>query len=73
MKNAKSMSYRMPDDIIVHDSGHLTAAFLKQAGVDVAFAPLGERGIHGNRHMMMLEKNNDVIAEFIHRWVLGNI
>jgi pimeloyl-ACP methyl ester carboxylesterase len=59
-------SYHSPFD-------HLTSAFLKQAGVDVEFAPLGERGIHGNGHMMMLEKNNEVIAEFIHRWVLDNI
>jgi hypothetical protein len=59
-------SYHSPFD-------HLTAVFLKQAGVDVEFAPLGERGIYGNGHMMMLEENNDVIAEFIHRWILANI
>jgi pimeloyl-ACP methyl ester carboxylesterase len=52
---------------------HLTAAFLKQAGVSVEFAPLAEHGIHGNGHMMMLEENNDVIAEFIHQWISNHI
>jgi pimeloyl-ACP methyl ester carboxylesterase len=56
-------SYHSPFD-------HLTAAFLEQAGVPVEYVPLGTRGIHGNGHMMMLEKNNAVIAEFIHRWLL---
>ncbi|MFP3042528.1 alpha/beta fold hydrolase [Treponema primitia] len=55
-------SYHSPFD-------HLTAAFLKQAGVSVDFVPLAEKGIHGNGHMMMLEKNSDVIAELIHHWL----
>jgi pimeloyl-ACP methyl ester carboxylesterase len=59
-------SYHAPFD-------HLTAAFLKQAGVAVDFVPLATQGIHGNGHMLMLEKNNGVIAEFIHRWIFGNI
>jgi pimeloyl-ACP methyl ester carboxylesterase len=52
---------------------HLTAAFLKQAGVQADFVPLAAQGIHGNGHMMMLEKNNDVIAKFIHRWLLDKV
>lgn len=30
-------------------------------------------GIHGNAHMMMLEKNNLEIAEFIAKWADQNI
>ena len=30
---------------------------------------LGAMGIHGNGHMMMLEKNSDQIAEVMERWV----
>jgi pimeloyl-ACP methyl ester carboxylesterase len=59
-------SYHSPFD-------HLTAAFLKQAGVQVDFTPLADQGIHGNGHMMMIEKNNEVIAEFIHQWVSKHV
>jgi pimeloyl-ACP methyl ester carboxylesterase len=44
-------SYHAPYD-------HCTSAFLRQAGVAHAFVSLAEAGIHGNGHMMMLEKNN---------------
>jgi pimeloyl-ACP methyl ester carboxylesterase len=37
---------------------HCTAAYLKQAGVNVDFERLADHGIEGNGHMMMLEKNN---------------
>jgi hypothetical protein len=30
---------------------------------------LGEEGIHGNGHMMMLEKNSDAVAARIENWV----
>ena len=42
---------------------------LKQAGVNVAWVDLGKEGIHGNGHMMMLEKNSDQIADVIEKWV----
>jgi len=35
-----------------------TAAFLRQAGCDVEHIRLEEHGVHGNGHLMMLEKNN---------------
>jgi pimeloyl-ACP methyl ester carboxylesterase len=48
---------------------HCTARYLKQAGVNTDFVRLGEHGIHGNAHMMMLEKNNLQIAKLITTWL----
>jgi len=55
-------SYHAPYD-------HCTATYLKQAGASVDFIRLPERGIHGNGHMVMLEKNNLEIANFLHQWM----
>ena len=52
---------------------HCTSKFLTQAGVPNEHLRLESVGIHGNGHMMMLEKNNldvaDVLADWIHRKV----
>jgi hypothetical protein len=48
---------------------HCTVAYLRQAGVRTDFIRLADLGIHGNGHMMMLEKNSDDIAQVIDRWV----
>jgi pimeloyl-ACP methyl ester carboxylesterase len=50
---------------------HCTAQYLAQAGVKNSFIRLADRGIRGNGHMMMLEKNNLQIAQLIAEW-LGN-
>jgi pimeloyl-ACP methyl ester carboxylesterase len=55
-------SFRAVDD-------HCTAKFLNQAGVYPTWTKLAEAGIHGNGHMMMLEKNNLEIAEVMTRWL----
>jgi pimeloyl-ACP methyl ester carboxylesterase len=55
-------SYHAPYD-------HCTAQFLTQAGVRNEHIRLAERGIHGNGHMMMLEKNNLAIAAVIAEWL----
>ncbi|WP_241027355.1 alpha/beta hydrolase [Variovorax sp. RKNM96] len=52
---------------------HCTVKFLQQAGVKVDFVQLAEEGIHGNGHMMMLEKNNLDIARRIDEWVLQKV
>ena len=44
---------------------HLISTVLTQCGVTNTFIRLEERGIHGNGHMMMLEKNNLQIADLI--------
>ena len=38
-----------------------------------SFVRLADRGIRGNGHMMMLEKNNLEIAAFLRRWEQDNI
>jgi hypothetical protein len=48
---------------------HCTAAYLTQAGVANSFIRLPDRGIRGNGHMMMLEKNSDAIAGVIEGWL----
>jgi pimeloyl-ACP methyl ester carboxylesterase len=59
-------SYHAPYD-------HCTASYLRQAGVPVEFIRMQERGIHGNGHMSMLEKNNLQVAEFLHDWVRTHV
>jgi hypothetical protein len=46
---------------------------LAQAGVKHLFVRLPEVGIHGNGHMMMLEKNNVQIAALLRDWVEKNV
>jgi pimeloyl-ACP methyl ester carboxylesterase len=58
-------SYHAPYD-------HCTAAYLKQAGVTNTQIFLAERGIHGNGHMMMIEKNNQEIAAVMAEWLEHN-
>jgi pimeloyl-ACP methyl ester carboxylesterase len=52
---------------------HCTAKFLNQAGVKAQFIRLQDKGILGNGHMMMLEKNNMEIARLIDEWVQENV
>ena len=59
-------SYHAPYD-------HCTAKYLAQAGVKHSFVRLPEVGIHGNGHMMMLEKNNLQIAAVLRGWVEKNV
>ena len=55
-------SYHAPYD-------HCTVKFLEQAGLHPTFVKLAEAGIHGNGHMMMIEKNSHEIAALIDRWL----
>ena len=55
-------SYHAPYD-------HCTSRFLAQAGVPNTHLKLGEHGIHGNGHMIMIEKNNLEIAALINSWI----
>ncbi|MEP3333515.1 alpha/beta hydrolase [Sedimentitalea sp.] len=56
-------SYHAPYD-------HCTAKFLAQAGAPVQFIRLEDKGIHGNGHMVMFEKNNLEIADFLSGWIV---
>jgi pimeloyl-ACP methyl ester carboxylesterase len=48
---------------------HCTSRYLTQAGVPHTFTRLEIQGIHGNGHMMMLEKNNQAIATYLQKWL----
>ncbi|HWF12821.1 MAG TPA: alpha/beta hydrolase [Candidatus Acidoferrales bacterium] len=48
---------------------HCTVEYLEQAGVPVKWVKLADVGIHGNGHMMMLEKNNMEIAGVMAQWI----
>jgi hypothetical protein len=52
---------------------HCTARYLTEAGVNTDFVRLEARGIRGNAHMMMLEKNNLAIAGLITGWLAKNV
>ena len=48
---------------------HCTVKYLQQAGVNAAWINLGKDGVHGNGHMMMLEKNSDEVAGRMAAWL----
>ena len=52
---------------------HCTVKYLAQAGVKVDFIRLQDKGIHGNGHMVMIEKNNLDIAKVIDDWVVAHV
>jgi pimeloyl-ACP methyl ester carboxylesterase len=52
---------------------HCTAKYLTQAGVKTEYIRLQDKGIHGNGHMVMIEKNNLDIAHVIDEWVVKNV
>ena len=52
---------------------HCTSKYLTQAGVAHTFTRLEREGIHGNGHMMMLEKNNMRIADYLDAWLGAHV
>ena len=48
---------------------HCTVKYLEQAGVHPTWIDLGKAGVHGNGHMIMLEKNSDQVAGLIAKWL----
>jgi pimeloyl-ACP methyl ester carboxylesterase len=55
-------SYHAPYD-------HCTVKYLEQTGAHPTWIKLADVGIHGNGHMMMLEKNNAAIGMVMSRWL----
>ena len=43
--------------------------WLNDIGARAEFIPLGDRGIQGNGHMMMMESNSDQLAAGIAAWL----
>ena len=52
---------------------HCTAKYLNQAGVKTEYIRLQDKGIHGNGHMVMIEKNNLDIAHVVDEWIVKNV
>ncbi len=52
---------------------HCTSKYLRQAGVENNFLRLEELGIHGNGHMVMLEKNNLEVAAALQKWIAAHV
>ncbi|KAI6782292.1 uncharacterized protein J7T54_008378 [Emericellopsis cladophorae] len=65
---------RMPQVIVTAQaSSHTvydfaTAAFMKQAGVNVKYCPLERYGVEGNGHLMFLEQNSSAVGRLISKW-----
>jgi hypothetical protein len=51
----------------------VTAEYLRSCGATVDELRLGELGIHGNGHAMMLEKNNAEIAALLGGWIMQHL
>ena len=52
---------------------HCTSKYLTQAGVQNTHMRLEELGIHGNGHMVMLEKNNIEVATVLQNWISAHV
>jgi len=52
---------------------HCTAKYLNQAGVKTEYVWLQDKGIRGNGHIVMIEKNNLEIARFVDAWIQKNV
>ncbi|OFW17105.1 MAG: hypothetical protein A3F70_17450 [Acidobacteria bacterium RIFCSPLOWO2_12_FULL_67_14] len=52
---------------------HCTAKYLKQSGVATEYIRLQDKGLRGNGHMVMLEKNNLDIAHLVDQWIQKNV
>jgi len=63
---------RDPADAGEHGS-RITARLLAQAGVANTHMRLEKRGIHGNGHMLMIEKNNLEIAAMPKKWITVHV
>jgi len=52
---------------------HCTAKYLNQAGVKTEYIRLQDKGIRGNGHMVMIEKNNLEVARLLDDWTQANV
>jgi pimeloyl-ACP methyl ester carboxylesterase len=52
---------------------HCVSKYLTQAGVRNTWVNLGSIGIHGNSHMIMVEKNALETAAFVATWLQDNV
>ncbi|MBZ5575410.1 MAG: alpha/beta fold hydrolase [Acidobacteriia bacterium] len=52
---------------------HCTSKYLTHAGVANTLMRLEDQGIHGNGHMVMLEKNNLEVAALLQKWIAAHV
>ena len=52
---------------------HCTAKYLNQAGVKTEYIRLQDKGLRGNGHMVMIEKNNLDVAKVVDDWMRKNV
>ena len=55
------------------NSARNTAALVNQAGGNATVTPLPDLGIIGNTHMMMMDNNNEQIANIMENWIQNNV
>ena len=55
----------------IRATGVAFADAMKAAGGSVDVVDLPKIGIHGNSHMMMMDKNNTEVADLVERWLEG--
>jgi pimeloyl-ACP methyl ester carboxylesterase len=70
---------RFPIAVMTAESSMFTmfdrhlVAFLEQAGCDVELVRFGDRGVHGNGHGMMLERNHEEALSVVERWIADRL
>jgi pimeloyl-ACP methyl ester carboxylesterase len=70
---------RMPHLMLVSEAGssqrtnHCISKYLTQAGVQNDYVNLKDVGIHGNAHMIMVEKNALQSAAYVTSWIEGKL
>ncbi|MCR6671288.1 alpha/beta hydrolase [Devosia ginsengisoli] len=66
---------RLPIGIVTAEASYhrtfdyLTVEYFRRLGADVDHLELGRMGVHGNGHMLMLERNSEQICELLCRWI----
>ncbi len=61
-----------PPVVMIHGGAHTGACYLATPdanGAEADFIYLGDLGITGNGHMLMLERNSDALAQLIIDWI----
>ena len=71
LKNIPVMVMAAEASYQVYD--HCAAKYLNQAGVKTEYIRLQDKGIRGNGHMVMIEKNNLDIARLVDEWAQANV
>lgn len=69
LKNTRLLIITGTEDVAHKDEDYKISEDLEQRGIKVDHFFLGQKGIEGNGHMMMLEDNNDKIADLIIDWI----